>query len=367
MRIGRVVSTEYDEFMSRTLALLFALSLPACAQSFDCKLAQTPREKIVCADTRLSALDAEIAANFKVLSAQLSPQSAALVLADQSEWLRWIDLVCPVNGKGAAADQTRCLQNQYFTRAHDFNKTAPLGNTIIFPRFHFLFKAGSAATSNPISPGFGYGSLRWPQIDIKPDKPNAAQTAWNNAIKVRASKLAIGFTQDQNAAFDTAVDPQGVIDAYFTVEAANDRLIDVTFTDGTYGWGAAHPISGSTSFLWWLDQNRELTATDIFWIDSGWQQKLVPLAIASLNANPDIKDMLWKGAQLNQAVQSAVPEPVNWTITRDGLGIIFGQYSVGPYVIGMPRAHLPWSQIKPMLAHGFNPTTLPAPVPKSVH
>jgi hypothetical protein len=287
-------------------------------------------------------------------------------MSDQREWLHWVDLVCPANGKGAAANQTQCLQREYFTRAHDFaqDKITHLGSTIIFPRAHFLYKAGSAP-DNPISPGFGYGSLRWPQIDIKPDKPNAAQATWNNAAKTRAAKLAVGFTDDKSATFDTAVDPAGTIEGYFTVQAANDRLSDVTFTDGTYSWGAAHPISGNTSFLWWLDSSRELTPTDIFQPDSGWQQNLVPLAIASLQSNAEIKDMLWKGDQLNQAVRSAVPEPANWTLTRDGLTITFSQYAVGPYALGMPEAHLTWAQLKPYLTHGFQPSTLPAPTPKS--
>ena len=346
-----------------TTFLLVPLTSAAAAQSFDCKLAQSPREKTVCADTRLSALDAEIAANYKSLRAQLSPESAALVMADQDEWLRWIDLVCPTHGKGAAANQTQCLQQQYFTRAHDLDKITHLGNTVIFPRAHFLYRPGGA-TTNPISPGFGYGSLRWPQIDIKPDKPNAAETTWNNAAKTKAARLAVGFSNNPNATFDTAVDASGSIDAYFTIDAANDRLIDVTFTDGAYPWGAAHPTASRTSFLWWLDRNRQLTATDLFRPDSAWQQNIVPLAIASLQGNPDIKNILWKGAQLNQAVQSAVLEPANWTPTRDGLAITFGQYAVGPYFIGMPQAHLPWSQLNPMLAPSLNPSTLPAPVPK---
>jgi uncharacterized protein YecT (DUF1311 family) len=345
--------------------LILALSpIAFSAQSFNCKLAQTPREKAVCADTRLSALDAEIATNYKALRAQLSPESAALVTADQREWLHWIDLVCPPNGKGASANQTQCLQMQYFTRAHDFGKTAHLGNTVIFPRAHFLYKAGNANSPNPINPGFGYGSLRWPQIDIKPDKPNAAYTTFNSTARTRAGQLAIGFSNNNTATFDTAVDASGSIDAYFTIDAANDRLIDVTFTDGAYPWGAAHPTANRTSFLWWLDQNRQLTATDIFWTDSGWQQNLVPLAVASLQSNADIKNMLWKGDQFTKAVRSAVPEPANWTVTRNGLTITFGQYAVGPYVIGMPQAHLTWTQLTPMLAHGFNPSILPPPIPK---
>lgn len=346
--------------------LLLAFSPLALAQSFDCKLSQTPREKTVCSDTRLSALDAEIAANYKALRAQLSPESAALVMADQAEWLRWIDLVCPANGKGVAANQTQCLQQQYFTRANDLaqDKITHLGSTVIFVRSHFLFKPGNANSPDPTNPGFGYGSLRWPQIDIKPDKPNAAQSTFNNAAKTKAASLAVGFSNTPNATFDTAVDASGAIDAYFTIEAANDRLIAVSFTDGAFPWGAAHPTASRTSFLWWLDRSRQLTSTDIFWNDSGWQQKLVPLAITSLQSNADIKSTLWKGNQLTSAVQSAVLDPTNWTPTRNGLTITFQQYAVGPYFIGMPQAHLTWDQLKPYLARNFQPGTLPAPVAK---
>jgi uncharacterized protein len=354
--------TEYDDRMSRTLALLLTLSsVSIAAQSFDCKLALTPREKTICADTRLQALDAELATAYKSLRAQLSPESAAQVQSDQREWLAWIDLVCPPNGKGAAADQTRCLQNQYFTRVHDLKFVTPVGSTVIFPRAHFLFKSGNANPTNPISPGFGFGSLRWPQID----HPNPAQSAFNAAVKTKAGTLAVGFDNDNGATFDTAVDASGTIDAYYQIEAANDRLIDVTFTDGAYPWGAAHPTASRTSFLWWLDRSSELTPTDIFWTDSGWQQNLVPIAIASLQANPEIKEWLWKGDQLKKAVQSAVPDPTNWTPTSDGLTITFGQYAVGPYSIGMPEAHISWDQLTSLLDHSFQPSTLPVPVPKS--
>lgn len=350
-----------------SLLILALTPLALTAQSFDCKLAQSPREKAVCADTRLSALDSEIAANYKSLRAQLSPEATDLVQSDQREWLHWIDLVCPAHGKGLAADQTQCLQNQYFTRAHDLQHITHVGDIVIFPRAHFLYKHGGGPSPNTssIDPGFGYGALRWPQIDIKPDRPNAAESAFNDAVKARAAKLAVGLSpNDKNATFDTAVDTSGTIDAYFTVDAVNDRLIAVTLTDGTYGWGAAHPNADRSSFLWWLDRNRELTAADIFVASSGWQEKLIPLTITSLQSNTDIKDMLWKGDELQKAVQSGVSNPNAWTPTRDSLIITFGQYAVGPYVIGMPQAHLTWDDLKPYLEPTLNPSTLPAPIPK---
>jgi uncharacterized protein len=346
--------------------LILALSpLTLSAQSFDCKLAQTPREKIVCSDTRLSALDAEIAANFNSLRAQLSPESAALVLADQGEWLRWIDLVCPANGKGVAANQTQCLQREYFTRANDLaqDKVTHLGSTVIFVRSHFLYKPGTAATTNPISPGFGYGSLRWPQID----RPNATQIAWNNAIKTKAERLPVDLFAEKSstpkdATFDTYLNAGGSIDAYYTVEAANDRFIAVTFTDGILNWGAAHPNSDDASFLWWLDRNRELKSEDVFLPDSGWQAKVATLAIASLRSQADIKIYLY--SDIDRPVKDTVSNPTSWTPTRNGLTITFAQYAIGASVLGMPQAHLTWSQLTPYLAPTLNPATLPAPVPR---
>src|SRR5215469_4750423 len=163
--------------MSRTpaLLLLFALSLSISAQSFDCKLAQSSREITVCSNTRLSALDAELAASYKSLRARLSPQSAALVQSDQNEWLRWIDFVCPYSTTGNPDDHIRCLQNQYFTRVHDLQQTAPLGGALLFPR-----------------------------IDSQPDQPNAAQTAWNNAIKSRAATRAVNFNWEKRPDDSTA-------------------------------------------------------------------------------------------------------------------------------------------------------------------
>lgn len=346
--------------------LTLALSSLASAQSLDCKVAKTPREKAVCASPKLSALDSQIAANYKALRAQLSPAAADAVQSDQREWLGWIDRVCPPNGKGAAANQARCLQNQYSSRARDLTAITHLGNTVIFPRAHFLFKPGNGNSTNPIDPGFGYGSLRWPQID----RPNAAQTAMNAAVKTRAFRLPVDLFEEKsstpkNATFDTFVNTAGSIEGYFTIEAANDRFIDVTLSDEIYNWGAAHPNTDSAAFLWWLDQKRELTPADVFLPTSGWQQRLVPLTIASLNSNADIKNMLWKGDALQKPVQAAIPNTNTWTVSRNGLGITFAQYAVGPYFLGMPQAHLTWTQLKPMLAHGFDPSTLPAPIPKS--
>jgi uncharacterized protein YecT (DUF1311 family) len=348
------------------ILLLSLVLLPfADAQSFDCKLAKSSREHAVCSDDRLAALDNAGSTAYKYLRAQLSPESAALVQSDQREWLLWLDVVCPAHGKGIADDMNRCLANEYTNREHDLKQVVHIGSTLLFPRSHFLYKAGSSNEERVADndPGFGYGSLRWPQVDIKPGRPNPAYAAWNSAVKKEAAKLGAGIDpDDKNATFDTAVDDSGTIDGFYVVEAANDRFIDVNLINSGYSWGAAHPNTGQTSFLWWLDRNRELIISDVFIPHSGWQDKLTSLAVRNLRSQTNLKDII--GDDIDKTVNQTVSNLTAWTLTRDGLTITFGQYAIAPHAAGMPEAYMRWSDLKPYLTPDFEPTTLPAPVPK---
>lgn len=60
------------------LLITLAVSRFAAAQSFQCKLAKSPREQAVCSHEKLSALDSAVSAAYKSLRAQLSsnPTSA---------------------------------------------------------------------------------------------------------------------------------------------------------------------------------------------------------------------------------------------------------------------------------------------------
>jgi hypothetical protein len=259
----------------------------------------------------------------------------------------------------------RCLASEYTNREHNLKQLVHIGSALIFPRSHFLYKAGTSDEEDGADndPGFGYGSLRWPQIDIQPGRPNLAYAAWNSAVKKEAAKLGVGIgPEDKNATFDTAVDASGTIDGFYAVEAANDRFIDVSLINSGYGWGAAHPLTDETSFLWWLDRNRGLTISDVFIPDSGWQDKLTTLVVRNLRSQPDLKDML--GDDIDKTVNETVSNLTAWTLTRDGLTISFGQYAIAPYAAGMPGAHIPWSDLNPYLAPAFQPTTLPALIPK---
>ena len=83
----------------------------------------------------------------------------------------------------------RCLAGEYASREHDLKKVVHFGHTLIFPRSHFVYKAGNSNEERGADndPGFGYGGLRWPQIDIQPVRTNPAYVEWNSAVKKKAA------------------------------------------------------------------------------------------------------------------------------------------------------------------------------------
>ena len=351
------------------LLLTLALTSLAAAQSSDCKLAQSPREHAVCSDRNIAALDAGISATLKSLHDQLSPESSALVDSDQREWLQWVDLVCPEHAKGPLADQTRCFYNQYTARARDLKKTVHIGTAIIFPRAHFLYRSGNQSNQlpSPDYPGFGYGSLRWPQMDAKSAALTPAETAWNQAVKERAAKVGAGpFDSGQNLTFDTSVNALENLDADYTVDAVNDRLIETSLFVRSYLWvpGAA-PLTLRSSFLWWLDRNRELAPEDVFVPLSAWRAYVASVATGRLQANMRLKPVLRDEATLNGATQQSAPQPSNWTLTPNGLTITFPPAMVAADVAGTPRVFISWEDLKPFLGPDLNPATLPARLPRS--
>jgi uncharacterized protein YecT (DUF1311 family) len=396
--------------------VVILVHLTAAAQSFDCKLAQSPREHAICDSPRLISLDTSIASDFKSLRAQLSPASAALVESDQREWSQWIDLVCrnqiarskpsgsaatpapaepprhfgslgapgqSANSLSGADDPfnlSHCLQDQYAARARDFQKTAHIGTAIIFSRAHFLYQsadqlyksgdrpdeAAIRKMAGPDYPGFGYGALRWPQLDRKTGELTPAETAWNMAIKRRAASSGAGiFDAGQNPTFDTAVNALEDINADYVLDAANDRLLEVSLLVSSHLWvSGAFPLTIRSSFLWWFDHNRELTAEDVFLPVSAWAQFLASVATGRLHASERLKPLLRDDSTLTSAVEEFAPQTSNWTLTRNGLTVTFSQGAVAANPAGLPRVFISWEDLKPFLEPTLDPATLPTRLPR---
>lgn len=229
---------------------------------------------------------------------------------------------------------------------------------LFFTRAHFVLVKGAPPAKGEFragnDPGFGYGEFAWPQID----NATPAEQAWNDAVYKQALQLASDGPAKPGATLEQAVDSSGYMYGYFLLHAVNGRLIDADFGISTYGWGAAHPLTATRSFLWSLPAQRQLLAEDIFTPDSKWQTALIAQTLAKLLKSPG-PDGLWKSDDLNKAVASGATDLRTWDLSSEGLSITFGQYAVGPYALGSPTVTLPWNNLRTLLAPSFHPETLP--------
>ena len=97
----------------------FGGASPSFGQSFDCRKASTPSEKLICANKPLGALDEVLGAALREAFAK-SPDSKARLLADQRNWLGLRDKQCVII-QGQDSDEQKaetlgCLTGAYLER-----------------------------------------------------------------------------------------------------------------------------------------------------------------------------------------------------------------------------------------------------------
>jgi hypothetical protein len=339
---------------SAALVLLPALLCAAQAPEEPYRHRPLP-DRAVCMEQELAAIKQKLPEDLAHLRARVSSCSAAELDADQQSWLAWLPHVCPTRFE----DETSCLQSRYQERDSQLTQGAQdIQGKLVFTRAHFTLVPGKLTRdSSGTDPGFGVGTFTWPEID----RPTDAQAAFNRAVHEAALALALG--KDHPQTFDPAVDASGTIDLFSGLRAFNNRLIEIDFSLSSYGYGAAHPLTDATSFLWLPHRGRQLTATDVFLSESGWQQHLIPLTIERLKSQPDLD--VWDGDELEKAVSSGIANPASWSISRKGLTVTFGQYAVAPYGAGMPQVQFTWDELRPFLDPALQPDMLPARLPET--
>ena len=349
----------------RTLAValvLAAASAAAQSPSFPCAQAHTAREKAVCASRDLSALDRKLSDAYVRLRTDLSAEEASSIASDQRQWLAWLDHTCPAHGRGVKEDFAGCLEGAYNERIEVLQPGLRLPDgALFFNRAAYGFVAGSqAAPGDDVSsdPGFGEGTYRWPQID----HPSPAEAAFNKTIYDEAVRLTANEHQPHPTTLTGSLDADGTIDIYSTIEGANEHLIAANLCVSTYGYGAAHPLTGCEGVNYSLTNTREITVDDLFRKDSGYLTALVPLIVKRLPIKPgEVRGVAgWDEPGFRKSALAALTHPSYWTLSKDGLTLTFGQYEVAPYAEGMPEVKLSWTELKPFLNPAFHPDEMPA-------
>lgn len=349
----------------RPFVLALAFSLPtatvAHAQPDRCTAARSAREYALCSDSKLADLNRQLSTVYERLQAQLSPEAAAAIQSDQKEWLAATSQIC----SGADIPSSGpCFEHPYSERLQQLQQGTVAGSSpTIYTRAHiFVFPRKGGDPRSASNPVFGILTFEWPQID----RPTPQQETWNTAVRDAAVRLALGHkaaTEPFPAVLDAAAAPDVELSSYYLLNAANEHLVEVGLIQYTYS-GGAHGMTNSASFIWLFGPNRQLQASDIFREGSNWQQQIVTQTIARLQAQPDLRPMLWKGKELEDGAAGAT-DPRHWQISRDGLTISFDQYEVAAYAAGGGSVDFTWDELNPLLSPGFNPDDLPAPIPET--
>src|SRR5215217_509757 len=132
----------------------------------------------------------------------------------------------------------------------------------------------------------------------------------------------------------------------YEVALAQDDLISVVFSVGSYYQGAAHPNTFSEVVNYDLKNGKQLKLADLFKPGAKYLQAIANYCIADLKKQ---KDKGLEDTGINEGAAASAKNYKSWTITRKGLGINFDAYQVGPYASGPQYVLVPYSNLKDLI------------------
>jgi len=139
------------------------------------------------------------------------------------------------------------------------------------------------------------------------------------------------------------------LDAGYDFHCANDNLISVAFTEGTYSRGAAHGNSLTQVLNYDLKSGKKLALADLF------KDKSKYLSVIASYCQKELKDRARKpdAMILPELIETgAGPRADNyraWNITKKGLWITFDPYQVAAYAAGPQYILVPYSALKDII------------------
>jgi uncharacterized protein len=293
------------------------LSTQATAASFDCNKAVSWVEKTVCSNPELSKLDEEMAKAYHDALASLSSEGQKETKQCQKQWLKEISYIKAEHNKIVSEDKyfsasdsdkfsVDDLKDAYKERITQFNKILIKFPDRIFRNVHVSYSE-ALDTCRWV---YVKKELTYPQIENPRDE---SEKFWNTLIFKKAIDAFRENTEDKCT---------NVNDKY-TVSFSNKHLISIQSAQFYIEHGQAHGYTNVTSFSWLLGAKRELQASDLFDDKTGWRNKLATLVSRQLKEEEESYEI--KPFDLMDRVTS----PSQWMISKEGLGIQFGEYAFG--------------------------------------
>jgi len=192
----------------------------------------------------------------------------------------------------------------------------------------------------------------YPQLTGSTD-PNFEK--FNQAARGLVTKQVSGFRKQmtENAGAENPVDSETGSDlgAGFTIALAQDDLISVQFDIGGYSAGAAHPNSYTDVINFDLRNGKQLKLSDLFKPGAKYLPALSSYCVQDLKKQSKKKgaDGMLDDDWIQRGAGSDANNFRSWTITKNGLGINFDSYQVGPYAAGPQYVRVPYTALQEII------------------
>jgi hypothetical protein len=135
----------------------------------------------------------------------------------------------------------------------------------------------------------------------------------------------------------------------YTVALANDELISIEFSVGSYYSGAAHPNSYTEVLNFDLKNGKALRLAELFNPGAKYIQAIANYSVADLKKQSKEKDGILDDDWIQRGAGPEAENYKSWTISPKGLAISFDAYQVGPYAAGPQEVFIPYSALKDLI------------------
>jgi hypothetical protein len=174
---------------------------------------------------------------------------------------------------------------------------------------------------------------------------------FNQAARASVVKRVAEFRKDMAPEEGEEPPPEGSmgsdLNVSYEITLAQDDLISVEYSIGSYYQGAAHPNTFSEVVNYDLKNGKLLKLADLFKPGAKYLQAIANYCIADLKKQAKDKGLL--DEEIQNGAGANAKNYQSWTITRKGLGINFDAYQVGPYAAGPQYVLVPYANLKDLI------------------
>ncbi len=294
----------------------------AAPQSVDCLHPGSPLMQQVCA-SRPKQPDKRMAAALAHLRQSLPHQLFAQVQSSQKGWLITMSAFCSRSEPGSL-DDVACVDDEHRQRLAELGQIIrKIGDLTVFQRITYRLQ-GSGKLHDTVP------------VVIHPQSPSILPL--NEYVESLAKNGAeIDECGDQCKPGYDALQYIKINERF-----GNYVSISVSYWENA---GGAHGHGGVQFYTYNMRINRPIAVPDLFNSALPWKKAIIDDCLSQLgrrNLSTDPDDQ-------RSRVESFVSDPNNLALTKNGISVPFGLYTVATYAEGMQDVVVPYSVVAPYL------------------